>query len=374
MVTDSPSRNQQEVERLDPDQNLIERRRIRDEEDYRGWCENSYGMVNLGQEVFHPADVLDKLAPDAARRGRDDASGRVRTDLEQTVCEQFPAPIAVPFHGFLEGPRKPLTRLHRLRDTWESLVHLLAAIALSEAAGNAASLAPLVLRDGKDQGWRECKRRDLFSNKLSVRIGLIEGVLHRSQESGVNLQVASLLPMDVLGEVRRLNALRNEFSHESTKSDAQARELVEEAYPVFLEVLLDLRDMQSVELIRLQSFQAGGHAEIERLIGHAQSRRIAECVLDDEAASVAISAASVDGMDRVLARVGLLTLDLSPFLYAADDETGHRTRVLDFRCRKAREWHFECVADSTIRTSPEAPHAALLTRVENLLRQVGKGA
>lgn len=372
-MTYSRPREHQRMERLGPDQSLVERRQIRDEEDYRSWCENSYGMVNLGQEVFHPADVLDKLAPDAARRGRDDASGQVRADLELTVCEQFPAPIAVPFHGFLEGPRKPLTRLHRLRDTWESLVHLLAAIALSEAAGNAASLTPLVLRDGKDQGWRKCKRRDLFSDRLSVRIGLIEGVLHRAQESGVNLQVASLLPMGVLGEVRRLNALRNVFSHESTKSDTQVEELVEEAYPVFLDVLLNLGDMQSVELVRLQKFRAGGHAEVERLIGHAQSRRIDERVLDEEAASVAMSAASVDGMDRVLACVGLLTLDLSPFLYAADDETGHRTRVLGFKCKKAREWHFECGADSTITISPEAPHEALLTRVEKLLGKVEKG-
>ena len=373
-MIDSPSRDKQEAKRFDPEQNLIERRRIRDEEDYRDWCENSYGMVKLGHELIHPADVLDKLAPDAARRGRDDAVDQVRTDLEQTVCEQFPAPIAVPFHGFLEGSLTPLTRLHRLRDTWESLVHLLAAIALSEAAENAASLAPLILRHGTNQGWRECNRQDLFSDKLSVRIGLIEGVLHRSHESGINLQVASLLPMDVLGEVRHLNVLRNKFSHESTKSDAQTKELVKEAYHVILEVLLDLRSMQSIELMRLKGVQAGGHAEIERLSGHAQSRRIAEFALDKEAASVVMSAGSVDGMDRVLARVGLQTLDLSPFFYAADDETGHRTRVLEFKFRKAREWHFECVADSTTRASAEAPHRARLSRIENLLGQAGKGA
>ena len=94
-------------------------------------------------------------------RGRDDASAQVRTDLEQAVCEQFPAPIAVPFYGFLEGPRQPLQRLHRLRDTWESLVRIMAALAISEAAARAKSLAPLVVRERKDQGWRACKRRDL---------------------------------------------------------------------------------------------------------------------------------------------------------------------------------------------------------------------
>ena len=214
-MTDSPSRDQLEAERLDPDQRLTERRKSRDEEDYRVWCESSYGTVEIGQEQFHPAHVLEIMAPAAAQRGRDDWSAMIRTDLEQAVCEQFPAPIAVPFHSFLEGPRSSLARLYRLRDTWESLIRLLAALALSEAAVIATSLTPLVLRDGMGQGWRECKRRDLLSDKLTVRIGLMEGVLHRAYKLGVDLQVASLLPIDVLGEVRRLNVVRNCFSHAS---------------------------------------------------------------------------------------------------------------------------------------------------------------
>jgi hypothetical protein len=173
-MSDLRARDQLEVERLDPAQGLLDRRRRRDEEDYRLWCESAYGTVEVGQEVFHPADVLDKLAPDAARRGRADASSQVRSDLEQSVCEQFPGPIAVPFHAFLEGPRAALTRLHRLRDTWESLVRLLSALALSEATRYGTRLAPLVVREGKDQGWRECRSRDLCSDKLAVRVGLIE--------------------------------------------------------------------------------------------------------------------------------------------------------------------------------------------------------
>lgn len=368
---DSLSRDHIELERLDPDQRLLDRRRTRDDEDYRQWCESTYGMVELGQEVIHPADVLNTLAPDAARRGRADASTQVRTDLEQSVCEQFPAPIAVPFHAFLEGPRQPLTRLLRLRDTWESLVRFLAALALSEAARSATRLAPLVVREGKDQGWRECRRRDLCSDKLAVRIGLIEGVLHRAEQVGIDLQVASLVPVEVCEEVRRLNVVRNGFSHEATKSDEQAKKIIDEAYPVVREVLLDLRDMQIVELLRIHAMHPGSQAEVERLTGHAQSRRIHELALDADAASLAMSAASVDGMSRVLARVCGITLDLSPFLYAADDDTGHRTRIFQFKCRKADGWHMECVADSTIRTSSAAQHDALLASFENLLGHNG---
>ena len=62
-MTGSPSRDQLEAERLDPDQCLAERRKIRDEEDYFVWCESSYGMVEIGQEQFHPAHVLERMAP-----------------------------------------------------------------------------------------------------------------------------------------------------------------------------------------------------------------------------------------------------------------------------------------------------------------------
>jgi hypothetical protein len=369
-MTDSPSRDRLETELLDPDQRLIQRRRDRDEEDYRGWCEASYGMVEVGPEVFHPADVLE-LAPDAARRGRSDAAAQMRTDLEQIVCEQFPAPIAVPFFGFVEGPRSPLTRVHRLRDAWESLVRLLAAIALSEAARIGPSMAPICLRESQQQGTREGKRRDLRSDKLSIRIGLIEGVLVRAKELSIKLELSSLLPMDVLAEIRRLNVVRNEFSHESTKSERQAQEIIDEAYPVLREVMLDLREMQSIDLIRIKRVIPGGIAEVERLVGHAQSQRIREIALDKDAASLALSASPVDGMDRVFAQLGSLTLDLSPFLYAADDDTGHRTRVFVFKCQRSAEWFLECVADSTSRSSPAGLHEALLGRFEDLIGSTG---
>lgn len=373
-MNDAPARDQLEAENLDPDQILVDRRHARDEHDYREWCESSYGMIRIGHEDFHPAEILDNLAPDAARRGRDDAFAQARVDLEQAVCEQFPAPIAAPFHGFLEGPRQPLQRLHRLRDSWESLVRLLAALALSEAAGSATPLAPLVLRAGKDQQWRECKSSDLRSDKLAVRIGLIEGVLHRAQQVGVDLQVASLVPSEVIAEVRRLNVVRNGFSHEATKSDVQAEKIIDDAYPVVREILLDLRDLQTIELLRIHAIQPGSQAEVETLTGHAQSRRIHERVLDAEAASLAMSATPVDGMSRVLAHISGLTFDLSPFLYAADDDTGHRTRVFHFKCKKAGEWQMECVADSTAKASSAAQHEGLLVRFADLLQQREVGA
>ena len=47
---------------------------------------------------------------------------------------------------------------------------------------------------------------------------------------------------------------------------------------------LIMHDMQSIDLIRIHSIQAGGKAEVEQLKGHAQSRRISEFALDAHAA------------------------------------------------------------------------------------------
>ncbi|MEA2327955.1 MAG: hypothetical protein QOE68_2914 [Thermoanaerobaculia bacterium] len=369
-MTNLPS---DETERLSPDKDVLRRRRERDARIYRDWCESSYGPIKFADEVFHPADILDALAPDAARRGRDDAMAQAKTDIEQIVCEQFPAPIAVPFHGFIEGPRQAISRLHRLRDTWESLVRLLTAVAMSEAAASGIQFACINVRESADQGWRPCKRRDLFSDKLSVRIGLIEGILQRANDLGATLKLTSLIPLDVLGEVRRLNVVRNGFSHEAAKSDAQAQAIIDDAYPVLRELLLDLRDLQTVELMRVRSLVPGNKAEIEWLIGHAQSRRFSVLELDQQAASVAMSAASVDGLDPVLARIDGLMLDLSPFVYAADDDTGHRTRVFEFKSKTADLWALECVADSTTRSSPCAPHENLLGRFQSFFEDVRGG-
>lgn len=372
-MVETPSRDLPDTERLDPGALLLSRRGVRNEQVYRDWCVETNGMVEIGEESFHPADVLDALSPDAARRGRDDVASQMRGDIEQTVCERFPAPIAVPFQAFVEGPHAAITRLQRLRDTWESLVRVLASIALAEATASDQLFAPLLLRDGADQEWRACKRRDLFSDKLSVRIGLIEGVLHRAQELGVSLGLAAIVPKDVLAEIRRLNVVRNGFSHGAAMSEVQAQKLIDEVYPTVVDLLLDLRGLEEVEFMRVCSIRPGNKADVEKLTGHAQSRRIGKLALDQNTGGVVAAAERVEGFDRVLVRLGDVLLDLSPFIYAADDETGHRTRVFQFKSKSAESWSLECVADATTQTSPCASHEAQLARFEDRLLNTGDG-
>lgn len=192
----------------------------------------------------------------------------------------------------------------------------------------------------------------------------------RAEELDVSLNIAKALPVDVVGEIRRLNSIRNGFSHEATKSDKQAGDLITEAYPSVLELLLDLRDLQDVLLFRVRSVTPTAPepmAEVERFFGHSQSQRITELPLSTSNLPIVLGASRVGNLDRVLARVGPTVIDLSPFVYAVDDKTGHHTRLLEFKMKKESKWHLECVGDSITDPIDSAPHEVLLSRYHGLL-------
>lgn len=376
-MSDTPARDKLDREPLEPSNSTRQRRSVRNDHIFRSWCEEAYGTVVLGDEEFHSADILDKLAPEIAKIGRKDAIDQATEDIERTVCERFPATVAIPFHRFLEGSREPLIRLHRLRDTWESLVRLLCALALAEASATKSLFTPLRIRESSAQAPRDCRRRDLTSDKLAVRIAITEAVLQRARESDITLGLGAMVPSDVIDEIRRLNSIRNGFSHEATKSDKQAAALIQDAYPAVRELLLDLRDLQDVRLFRVRQTRPGDPnpiAEIERLDGHSGNQRITDLQLGPNDSNVVMSATKVGGLDRVLARLGHKVIDTSPFLYATDDNTGHRTRLLEFKLKRASRWHLECVGDSSTETFDEGPHLCRLGRFYDLLSSGAKDA
>ena len=354
---------------LQPAQTLRVGREARYESHYRKWCEDSYGIIEIGSEQFHPADILDALAVDAARRGRNEAKETLRADTEEAACEQFPSPIAVPFHAFLYGSSNPLERLLRLRDTWEGLIHLLSALALSECASLAVPINGFKIRSSEANGFVACKSKDIRTDGLALRIGLIEGIFLRCSELGIALQVSRVLPLELVAEIRRLNTIRNGFSHALTKSEDQAQAIIDEAHPLLREVLVDLSALGDVELLRLRQIKPGSPsiAEVERMNGHAQSRRIRQLPLEPAFSPIALASAPIDGLDRVLAKIGPKLIDLSPFFYALNDSTGHRTRVAYFKSKKDGNWNMEVVGESEPVDRQEAPHEAQMARFYSLL-------
>ncbi len=250
---------------------------------------------------------------------------------------------------FCMEPSDPLQRLHRLRDAWEGLIQLICALSLAEAADSHSGISGFKIRESEQVSPRDCRARDLVSDKLATRIGITEALLSRFRVLNIATELTGLLPPGIISEIRRLNSVRNEFSHSGALSDIQAVAFIDEIYPLFREILIDVADLPTFALMRLRTIRAGSPsvAEVESLTGHALSRRVRSLGLAASASPVVLAAGRVGGLDRVLVQVGSRILDLSPFYYACDDESGHRTRVVFFKVKRDGKWKFEIVGEST---------------------------
>lgn len=363
----SASRDQPEPEATTPAEALLQWRETRDSDRYREWCLDTFGgYVVVGEHEFHPADVL-RLRPGVTERSMEDCRSQLLIQDDETVCDQFPAPVAIPYHQAIHGPREPGRRLTRMRDTWEGLINLLAAMVIAEGAEIGVGAAPVHVIE--TASTRLAKPKDLRSDRLSIRIGVLEGILESWRAAGVQSILADLIPPGLPAELRRLNAVRNGFSHLGTLSDTQASRLVQESRPILHEVLVDCLFLADTQLVRLIKVSPGSppSAEVDSLNGNSTARRIRDLDLDSDTQRVVMRSGKVGTYDRVLAIVASRCLDLSPFFYACDDESGHHTRIAFFKKRSGGWCHLEVVGQSLELSSEADLHAAEFTRCQSAI-------
>lgn len=366
-MTKSASRDEAETESLSPSQKLLLWRETRDEDRFKEWClQNFEGYVQVGEHEFHPATVLT-LKEGAVEKARVECKQQLREQDEETIYSQFPSPVAVPYYQYLNGPRDPTKRLLRMRDTWEGTVHLLWSLAIAEAIQIGIAGVPLQIIERNSR--RSLRAKDLRSDSLATRIAVLDGLVEHWRQQGMRSFVADLIPIGVIDELRRLNAVRNGFSHTGALSDTQSNRLIAESATLLHESLVDLLGLTEIQLFRLSRITPGSTptAEVEPLIGHARSRSIRDLPLDSETTQLVMQAGKVGDFDRVLARIGTRMLDLSPYFYCCDDTTGHHTLILFYKRRHNGKCNFEVVGESTAVESEARLHQAEFARCERVL-------
>ncbi|BEP70823.1 MULTISPECIES: hypothetical protein [unclassified Variovorax] len=356
-MSDSSARDHAEPDSKSPAEALLQWRETRDADRYRQWCLDAFeGYVRVGEHEFHPAEVL-RLRSDVVDKTIAECKSQLLEQDDETICSQFPSPLAIPYQQAISGPRDPLRRLTRMRDTWEGLINLLSAMVIAEAKIVGVGVPPVQVIESASR--RAIKHKDLRSDKISIRIGMIEGILESWRGSGVRAVLADLIPIGLPAELRRLNSVRNGFSHLGTLSDMQATHLVEESRPILHDALVDCLFLADTQLVRLIKMTPGSppSAEVDRLNGHSTARHVSDLELDADAQKVVMQAGKVGSYDRVLAKVRSRCLDLSPYFYACDDDSGHHTRIAFFKKRAAGMCHLEVVGDSLPLMSAATLHA-----------------
>lgn len=350
------ARDHAELEAATSAEPLRQWRETRNSDRYREWCLETFGgYVVIGEHKFHPADVL-RLKEGVTEKSMTACWSQLLTQDDDTVCDQFPAPVAIPYHQVIYGPREPIRRLTRMRDTWEGLINLLTAMVIAEAAEIGVGPAPVEVIETASR--RPMRYDDLRSDRLAIRVGVLEGIIESWRDAGVRSVLGDLIPLGLPAELRRLNTVRNSFSHLGTLSDPQANRLVEESRPILHEVLVDCLFLADTQLVRLTKVTPGlpPSAEVDSLNGNSTSRHIRDLDLDQDTQRMVMRAGRIGTFDRVLAIVGSRCLDLSPFFYACDDDSGHHTRIAFFKKRTGGQCHLEVVGEALELESEVALH------------------
>lgn len=351
---------------------LQPRREARLDEFFRNELLDATGEVVIGQSRFHPADVLQMMKPEEHDQARTESKQRYNERIGEFVSESFPSPIARPFDSFVNGPREPLRRLYHMKDTWEGIVGVAYCMILAECAERGIRLEGVLVRTDDNSTPRRIRRGELLDWRIATRLGVIEGVLIYAEHHSINLACAAIVPIGVISEMRRLNSVRNEFSHSQTRSDRQALSIIEECRQDLLDILGDLEDLTTVEMFRVDQVarNGGGTLEVENLAGYAGARRIRELRATPDQILSCVSRPSIQNFNRTLIKMGSDIWDASPFFYCSDDISGHRTRLHIFKQHKPSECKvtFEVVAEGETIENEDTDFIADLNRIKDLVR------
>ena len=181
---------------------------------------------------------------------------------------------------------------------------------------------------------RPLKHKDLRSGGLSIRIGVLEGIVESWRAAGVRSVLADLIPPD-FRRVATPEYGAQRFRAPWHAFRAQATRLVEESRPILHEVLVDCLFLAETQLVRLIKIAPGSppSAEVDSLNGNSTARRIRDLDLDPDTQKVVMQSGKVGPYDRILAKIQSRCLDLSPYFYACDDDSGHHTLIAFFKKR-----------------------------------------
>jgi hypothetical protein len=244
-----------------------------------------------------------------------------------------------------------------LRDTWESIVDVLHAIAVAECRALTISLSDSLAF------------KDIFSDSVAQRLLNIERIIEHAQDRGIDLRVADIVSIATLQTMRELNQSRNSFSHSGTQSDAQARAWIGECYEDVMSILDDLRGLVDVRVLRYVGQPDARTLRCEVFRGHGFTKTFVSIALTD---SQIRDSQRFFQQGQVLVSYNERIYSLRPLVYYREDASGHTTKPCMFRKTRGdvpnRRLEYEVVGDSV---RLEEDRATFKSEIDELRAQFG---
>lgn len=326
---------------------------------YNDWLDEQYseqsGSLNILGYQPRPSFVLFTMSPDTYEAAFSDFVQQREEEIKGSVYSLFPSPIAYYFYRFENGYENDLQRLHFLRDTWESVIDILHALAVAECRHRSLPLIdPL-------------KFKDFLTDSVAKRLENIEGIINQLGASGVSPSVAKISPIATLVAMRELNQSRNAFSHSSAQSEAQARNWISECYADVLEVLADLSGLEDIKIVRYLSQVDGTTLRCEIFRGYSSTRTIQNIKISHQQM---LDSSRYFQQGQMLVIADGLIFGLRPMIHFREDGVGHTTRLCIFRKTRGdapdRRIDYEVIGEAVRQEEDRRVFAAELNELRGL--------
>jgi hypothetical protein len=306
---------------------------------YNQWLDDQHaersGTLDILSFQPRPSFVLYSLSQDTYQAAFADFQLQWQDQLKESVFEEFPSPIAHYFYRFENGYENELQRLHLLRDTWESIVDVLHALAVSECSFHHMSLSTPI------------SFSNLLSDSVAQRLWNLEQILDNAKTTGVALETLQIVSSAIPSTMRGLNQTRNAFSHSAAQSELQARTWIGECYEDVIDVLDELRPLAGVELFRYLGQVDSTTLRCEVFRGHGFTRTIRNITLTVDQAR---DSQRYFRQGQVLVSLNGIIFGARPLIYYREDTSGHTTKLCLFRKTRGdapnRRIEYEVVGES----------------------------
>lgn len=221
-----------------------------DKPEFNNYIDEIYGEVTIGDFCRPASIVLFEMDETEYLNLYSQYLNDQKELLLEKVTDVFPAPIAFFYDRALHGYDNNNQRLHFLRSTWEAIIFFLYALVIGEVVDSSLSISSVRIFTNQPV---KCNKNGLLSDKLGYKLEFIEKILDFNLQGNHSLITGNLIPLSVVDSLKDLTIARNSFSHISALSEEQSRTLFEQLHPKIQDILFELRNLESLSLLRYRS-------------------------------------------------------------------------------------------------------------------------
>lgn len=301
-----------------------------DNPEFNRWLEDNYS-VEIEKYEYPSSSVLYQVGYDDYEA----ALERYKTDPQialHRITESFPSPIAYYYDQAQTNYQNEHHRLDLLKSCWESVIFVLFGLVVSEARHRGFPLKSLGIKYEK-----------YWSDRLFDKLNIVENILDHVSKNAIQFHCANIVPIEVLGQIQKLNKERNGFEHVAAQTSAQRIALFNDLCPQLETVLRRLINLENVVLFRYHSAEMPLYPRCEIFNGASLDGKKDIIPLTKENYVAILDHFNANS---IFAQIESEAFCLSPFIHFSQEVHETNALICFYKKDRAGKYQYEVVSKS----------------------------